>query len=154
MIRQKCHENSPIFGSMILTIKNNFVFKQFSYSSKSISLIPEARITIEAFQKRYQYAIDYNQLMPERDKLIFINEMGLKVWSRRSGDRAPKGVRADKYVKQFWSRNYSICVAMRCDSLYFFEIQDISNFFQRIFSHSEEEGLTGAHIFMDNVSLH
>ena len=159
-IRQKCLENWPELESISWSTVNN-VLKRFHYSFKRISLVPMARNTSDAIQKRYEYAIQYNQLMVDKEKLFFIDKMGVQIWSRRSGGRAPIGKRASKVVKQIRSRNYSICAAMRSDSLYFFEIQDrpynkeyFNDFLEQLFLHLVDEGITGAHIIMDNVPFH
>ena len=62
--------------------------------------------------------------MTEKDKLLFIDEMGVQVWSRGGYGRSAKGENAYKSVGALRSRNFSVCAAMNHKSLLFFEIQD------------------------------
>jgi hypothetical protein len=51
--------------------------------------------------------------------LIFIDEYGIQIFSRKSIGWAPKGVTPPKEVKQIRTRNYSVCAAMGSESLFF-----------------------------------
>ena len=124
-LRKKSIEEWPELGSISRPTVHN-ALKSFHYTFKRMSIVPEGRNTPEVIAQRYAYGVQYTQLKFENKKLIFIDEMGVQIWSRASGGRAPKGVRASKEVKRIRSRNYSVCAAMSSDALYFFEIQDCS----------------------------
>jgi hypothetical protein len=135
--------------------------REFHYSFKRLRLVPVARNTPDVINKRFEYAVKYNQLMTEKDKLFFIDEMGVQVWSRGGCGRSAKGENAYKSVGALRSRNFSVCAAMNHNSLFFFEIQDrpynaehYSGFLSQLFDHLSREGITGAHLVMDNVRFH
>lgn len=141
------------------TIANSL--KKFHYSFKRVTPVPEGRNTPEAIESRYRYAFQYNQMMGEKHKMLFIDETGYQISSRAKYGRSMVGAKAHKTVPVLRSRNYSVCAAMREDSLYFFEIQDrpynsehYSGFLTQLFEHLTNEGMTGAYIIMDNVRFH
>ena len=135
--------------------------REFHYSFKMITLVPEARNTNDVINKRFQYAVKYNEMMIEKQKMFFIDECGIQIWSRRSSGRAVKGLNAFKRVKAIRSMNYSVCAAMNEKSLFFFEIQDMPynsehyfGFLAQLFNHLNLNGITGAYLVMDNVPFH
>jgi hypothetical protein len=93
--------------------------KQFHYSFKRLTLTPERRNSPDVIEKRHQYAIEYNRLVPEREKMFILDETGFQIFSRSSYGRSPKGTRATKNVRQLRSRNYSIATGMNHESLFF-----------------------------------
>ncbi len=135
--------------------------KQFHYSFKRLTLIPERRNSPDVIEKRHQYAVEYNRLMPEREKMFFLDETGVQIFSRSSYGRSPKGTRATKNVRQLRSRNYSIAIAMNHESLFFFEIQDKAYnaedyglFLNKLIEHLRLNNIEGAYLIMDNVRFH
>jgi transposase len=56
--------------------------KHFHYSFKRFSSVPIARNTPQVIEQRYQYAIDYNRMMVEREKMFFLDETGVQIFSR------------------------------------------------------------------------
>ena len=102
--------------------------KSFHYTFKRVSVVPERRNTEDVIENRYQYAVEYTQLKYDNKVMVFIDEMGVQIYSRASSGRAVKGQRANKTVPRIRSRNYSICAAMTSDSLFFFEINNKSQF--------------------------
>ncbi len=60
--------------------------------------MPVARNTPDVINKRFEYAVKYNQLMTEKDKLFFIDEMGVQVWPREGFGPSAKGENAYKSV--------------------------------------------------------
>jgi len=134
--------------------------KHFHYSFKRVTLNPERRNNRDVIEKRYQYAVEYNRLMAERE-MYFLDETGIQIFSTASYGRSPKGTRATKNVAPIRSRNYSIATAMNHESLYMFEIQDKAynsedyvSFLNKLFEHLRLDGIQGAHIIMDNVRFH
>lgn len=93
--------------------------KSFHYTVKRRSLIPNRRNDPEVVELRYQYAMKYARMNLTKEKLFFIDEFGIEVWSRRSYGRSMVGTRANKRVKFVRSKNYSVCAAMNHESLFF-----------------------------------
>jgi transposase len=91
--------------------------KEFYYTFKRTTPVPERRNTPQTIEKRYEYALKYNEMMADKDKMFFIDETGVQIWSRAKYGRAVKGLRAVKRVKAIRSRNYSIATAMNMNSL-------------------------------------
>jgi hypothetical protein len=111
--------------------------------------------------KRYDYAIDYNRMMVEREKIFFLDETGIQIFSRATYGRSAEGIRAINRVKTIRSRNYSIATAMNNESLFLFEIQDkpynsedFAKFLNKLFEHLSLNEISGAYIIMDNVRFH
>jgi transposase len=154
----KCFEEWQIVLSPSTVARG---LKHFHYSFKRVTLNPERRNSRDVIEKRYQYALQYNRLMAEREKMYFLDETGIQIFSRNSYGRSPKGTRATKNVASIRSRNYSIATAMNHESLYMFEIQDQAynsedyvSFLSKLFEHLRLDGVEGAHIIMDNVRFH
>ncbi len=135
--------------------------KHFHYSFKRVTLVPISRNTPQVIDKRYDYAIDYNRMMVEREKIFFLDETGIQIFSRATYGRSAEGIRAINRVKTIRSRNYSIATAMNNESLFLFEIQDkpynsedFAKFLNKLFEHLSLNEISGAYIIMDNVRFH
>lgn len=135
--------------------------KEFHYSMKRVSFIPERRNTPETIEARFQFAIDYNRIMIEREKIYFVDEFGIQVHSRMSYGRSQKNTRATKVKAQLRGRNYSIAAAMCVNSLYLYQIQNrpynvehFGEFITNLIRHLADDGIVGAHFVMDNVRFH
>jgi len=155
---QKCYEewNLKLSPSTV-----DRALRDFHYTVKQITLIPEKRNTIEVISKRYDYAIEYNQMMAEKEKMYFIDETGIQIWTRANYGRSAKGTPATKIVKRIRSTNYSIASAMNNESLYFFEIQnkpynseDYSDFLNKLIENFLLDNINEAYLIMDNVRFH
>jgi len=92
--------------------------KHFHYSFKRVTLNLERQNNRDVIEKRYQYAVEHNRLMAERE-MYFLDETGIQIFSTASYGRSPKGTRATKNVAPIRSRNYSIATAMNHESLYY-----------------------------------
>jgi transposase len=156
----KCVEEWPQLVSISHTTVDK-ALKGMHYTFKRVSYVPETRNTPEVIAQRHEYALQYIRLKLENKTFLFIDEMGVQIWSRVSGGRALKGDRASKIVKRIRSRNYSICAAMASDSLYFFEIQDCAyntehfkQFISQLCDHLAADEITDAYLVMDNVRFH
>ena len=132
------------------------VFRHFHYSFKRVTLVPERRNSPDVIERRFLYAIEYNQMMQNKDKLVFIDEYGVQINSR-----SPVGAKAHKTVAAIKGRNYSVCAAMRENSLFMFEIQDKAynscdylGFLTQLFGYLQNERITGAYLVMDNARFH
>jgi transposase len=157
-LKRKCLEEFNISLS-VSTVER--ALKEFHYTIKRVHRIPNRRNDSSVIQKRFDYAINYNRMMVEREKIFFLDETGIQIFSRASYGRSPRGVRATKRVAQLRTRNYSIASVMNQESLYFFEIQnkaynseDYSEFLNKFLQHLANDGISGAYLVMDNVRFH
>lgn len=97
----------------------------------------------------------------EKEKIIYLDEYGCQIYSRTGYGYSEIGKSASTEVAQILSANYSICGAMKCDSLFFFEIQnkpynieDFKMFLEKLIYWLGVEQITGAYLVMDNVPFH
>jgi hypothetical protein len=61
-------------------------------------------------------------MMVEREKMFFLDETGIQIFSRATFGRSAEGIRTIKRVETIRSRKYSIATAMNKESLFLFEI--------------------------------
>ena len=137
------------------------VLKSFHCTIKRLSLVPENRNSGRSIEERYNFALWYNSKLAEKEKIYFLDEYGIKVWSRINYGYAIRGLRANKTVRSIRSRNYSVCSAMNCEGLHLFKIQDrpynsesYSEFIRMLIEKLENDGVRGAYFVMDNVAFH
>ena len=159
LVAKALQEWLELLSISIMTIDR--ALKSFHYTVKRVSVVPETRNSVDVIERRYQYAVEYTQLKFDRKVLVFIDEMGVQIWSRASVGRAVRGQRANKTVKRIGSKNYSICAAMTSDSLFFFEINDrpyntehYMEFISQLCDHLEANQMTYIYLVMDNVRFH
>jgi hypothetical protein len=98
--------------------------RSFHYSFKRVTLVHINRNTPSVIERRFEYAVQYNEMMVEKEKIFFLDETGVQIWLIATYFRSLKGVSATKRFKSMRSKNYSISTAMNTESLYFFEIQN------------------------------
>lgn len=158
-LKERCLTQWPLHQISLSTI--NRALKTFHYSFKRISFVPERRNTPQIIQTRFEYAIRYNRIMFEREKIFFIDEYGIQVNSRTSYGRSVKNTRATKIKAQLRGRNYSVAAAMNVNSLYLFQIQDrpfntvhFCEFITTLINHLHNDNIQGAFFVMDNVRFH
>lgn len=147
-LKNKCFEEMNITVS-ISTIER--ALKSFHYTIKRVHRIPLSRNSPAVIESRFEYALQYNRMFPNRKKIFFLDETGIQIWSRATYGRAPKGIRSTKRVKAIRSQNYSIASAMNIESLYFFEIQnksynsdDYTEFLNKFIQHLANDRIEGA----------
>jgi transposase len=157
-LKQKCLDEWGIVVSLSTVSR---ALKEFHYTVKRVSLIPEKRNTPEVIDKRYDYAVQFNGILPYHEKIFFLDEMGIQIWMRSSRGSSIKGTRANKKVKLVKGKNYSIAVCMNRESLYFYEMQNMPYngehfdiFLQQLIEHFRVNGIDGAYLIMDNVPFH
>ncbi len=99
--------------------------------------------------------------MPEREKMFFLDDTGVQIFSRSSYGRSPKGTRPTKNVRQLTSRNYSIATAINDESFFFFEIEDkaynsedYALFLNKLIEHLRLNNIEGAYLIIDNVRFY
>ena len=99
-------------------------------------------------------------MIPDREKIFFVDEYGIQVNSRTNYGRSRKGERANKRVKCVRGKNYSVCAAMNCKSLFFFEVkdtpyngEDLHVFLEQLFTYFDSNQIERAYVVMDNVNF-
>ena len=133
----------------------------FHYSLKRLSPVPIARNSPENLLKRQDYAISYDDVMSEREKIFFLDEFGISLSYRRGFGRSEIGSRANCQVRCIRSKNYSVSAAINSESLYFFEMssnpynaEDYGIFLNKFFDYLRRDSIVGAVLIMDNVRFH
>lgn len=86
-LREKCLNEWPLLQQISLSTIDR-ALKSFHYSFKRTSFVPERRNIPEIIQARFDYAVHYNRIMLEREKIYFIDEYGIQVNSRVSYGRS------------------------------------------------------------------
>ena len=149
------------YGKSASTATISKALKEFHYSIKRVSLVPERRNTQDVIEKRCEFANWYLTVMHQREKIFYLDETGIQVFSRRNYGRSQKGTRANRSVTAIRSRNHSISAAMCSSSLYFFEVQDrpysadhYNDFLVKFLDFLDRNEISGAILIMDNVPFH
>ena len=134
--------------------------KSFHYTFKRTAQIPQRRNDPEVIEQRVQYALKFNRMALTKEKMFFLDEFGIQVWSRRSYGRSLVGTRANKKVKYLRSRNYTVYAAMSNQSLFFFEVSstsykatNFSEYLEKLFSYLTTNNIQNAFIIMDNARI-
>jgi transposase len=137
--------------------------KEFHFTIKRVSLIPERRLNEENVVKRYEYArIMFPLFNSEPEKIFFLDEVGFKVSMRRSYGWSESGTRSNVVVPALNSRNISVCatIGYNCRILYWkgldhaFNGGDFVSYLQDLFRIFTDNDITGVTLVMDNVAFH
>ena len=86
----------------------------FSYTVKNCSIIPARRNDPKTITARYDYAVNYFQLISKisEDEIIYVDEVGFNVSMRTRKGRSLIGSPAVHVVPAIRSRNISVYCAM------------------------------------------
>ena len=92
----------------------NRTLKNFHYSLKNVTTVPEKKNCTTTLEKRHQYAQDFRLLEAsvEEKNIVFLDEVEFSVVSRPKKGRSPKGTSAFSNVPAARSRNISVIAAM------------------------------------------
>lgn len=157
-LQKKCQEEFG-FAPSLTTIAR--ALKDFSYTMKRVSIFPVRRNSPEVKQARYDYAVKFNSIREDMNKIFFLDETGIQVFARKNYGRSPRGMRACSTRGAIRSKNYSIEAVISSDRLYFFEIMNqpynsehFVDFLVKFIGILSENNVTGAHLIMDNVAFH
>ena len=131
------------------------------YSLKKVSLQPTERNSEQTIEKRKVYAEMFTNLLPLRERFVFIDESGFSVSMGRFYGRSKPNERAVKQVRQVRSMNYTLTAAMTSESVYFFTVQDgpmntedFIKFLKDLLRYFDKEHLNERYLFMDNAKFH
>ena len=88
--------------------------REFHYTLKRVTLVPERRNSVSTVELRTSYAASYRQLEVNNDdkNFVFLAEVGFSVVTRPSRGRNRRGESAYLFVTAARSRNISVIVAM------------------------------------------
>lgn len=155
---RKCQD---IFNKNVSRSTINRCLKDFHYTLKNVRLIPERRNSEDVIEQRYNYAIRFLEMVTHPERLFFLDETGIQIFSRVSRGRAPAGIHARKEVRQVRSQNVSICACMTNEEIVFFDKLDkaynsekFTDFLTRFIQVLLDRGTNHAFIVMDNVPFH
>lgn len=135
----------------------------FSYTIKQISLIPQRRNDEKAIQSRYNYAVEFFEIISKisESHIIFLDEVGFNVSMRTKKGRSLIGTAAVQVVPGLRMRNISVCAAMNRDGVVYYASQtqafksiSFLEFLKELFVKLEAMGLKNAFVIMDNVPFH
>lgn len=149
------------FAIRVCTKTVSRIFKEFHYSVKRISLIPERRNYEDSIAKRFEHAIFMLEHIEQREKIIYIDETGFNFTMRLRHGRSPIGTRANLQVPQIRSKNYSCAAAMTANGLFFFKVLDrpynailYKEYIIEVITKLRENGVSNAILVADNVAFH
>ena len=89
----KCLKEWPQMGSISQSTVCR-ALKSFHDAFKRVSYIPKRWNDPDVIAERREYAVIYTQLKFQNKTFLFIDEMIVQIFSRASGGRCPKGVKA------------------------------------------------------------
>ena len=158
-IAEKIRENFNIIVTLP-TISNTLT--KIGFTFKLLHTIPMGRNTEEVVLARKQFALNYFQEAPiNREKIIWIDEVGYNLYLRRKQGRALKGARASITVPNSWGRNISICAAMSCGGFLLSKNSAVStnttefcSFLRELFDYLRMNNLTNCWLILDNVKFY
>lgn len=137
------------------------ILKEFHYSIKRVSLIPERRNCPEVIEKRYVFAMRMLENAHNRHKIFFLDEVGFNFCMRSINGWSQIGTRANVTVPQIRSRNFSCAAVMSRSSLYYFKVLDkpyntsfFREFILEILQKFYAEQITNTLLVCDNVAFH
>lgn len=132
-----------------------------NYSFKRVSPVPERRNSEDVIRKRKEYAFKFLEMDQHREKVFFLDETGIQVHARLNYGWSKKGGRANVPVRAIRGKNYSICAAMSCEGLFFYEVKESGygtdsfiEYLKQFLAYLDLEKIEGAYIVMDNVPFH
>jgi transposase len=97
-------------GDMVSTATIHRLLKEKDFTTKKLYIEPAGRNTPEMIEKRKVYARE--MIRVEEKDLIFIDEAGFNLWTRRGRGRAKKGERALLRVPNSKGRNITVIAAI------------------------------------------
>lgn len=137
--------------------------KQFHYTLKRVTHVPERRYCPEAVETRKAYACEFGNLeVNNNDKnLIFIDEVGFSVSTRPKRGRSRRGHSAYLSVPAARSRNISVVAAMNKYGMIFHKIhekavngEDFKEALKEMHDACLSIGVESPVFIMDNARIH
>ncbi|XP_074596342.1 uncharacterized protein LOC141851497 [Brevipalpus obovatus] len=131
------------------------------YTVKRTSIIPERRNCQATIDLRYKYASEFLRMDRDRKKIFFLDECSVSVSTRSNYGRSARGTRANVKVKAIRGKSYSVCAAINCECLSFYQVQDQAyniidfvDYLRQFLDLLDELEIHHAYLVMDNVRFH
>jgi len=133
--------------------------KNFNYSLKRVTLVPEVRNCKRVVDQRYDYSNSY--LLLNEEKVVFLDEFGVSCSSRQSYGRSEIGSLARKIVRSIRSKNYSVSAAIVKSGLLFHQSLSTSfngnlylEFIRKVMTKMHDLHMQNYTLIMDNCTIH
>lgn len=137
--------------------------REFHYTLKRVTLVPERRNSPSTIELRTSYAAIYRELEVDNDdkNFIFLDEVGFAVVTRPSRGRSMRGESAYLSVTAARSRNISVVAAMNKYGMIYHKIheravngEDFKVSLKEINESCQRQGIPRPIFVMDNVRIH
>lgn len=133
----------------------------FHFSFKRTTPLPDRRNCPATIERRRAYALDFVRLLPQRKKLVFVDEVGFSCSLRARYGWSAAGSRAQVPVTAVRSQNYSVAAAMTAAGLLHYRATKgayntelFMSFIDELVTALAAEHVDGAIVVMDNVAFH
>lgn len=155
-IQRDLNELTGVFLSLTSI---NTVISDFCYSLKNIVNVPARRNSVEVIGRRYEYALHFSKL--DQNKILFVDETGFSICTRRKKGRSLLGTSPIRVVRQIRSRNLSVCSAVTNGGMLDYKLMfkafntiSYAEFIRALIENLERNRCTGFSFIMDNVAFH
>ena len=141
----------------------NRCLKEFHYSLKILTIVPERRNSDNTIEQRFIYAQEFNSklLEAEGDNFVFIDEVGFNVSSRTRQGRSLAGTSAYVNVKAIKSRNISVIAAMNKYGMVLYKInrrpvngEDFKDYLKELANMCCSMEINDPCFILDNARIH
>ncbi|TBU11953.1 DDE-like endonuclease [Hamiltosporidium tvaerminnensis] len=154
----KCTFNFDVSTSTI-----DRALREFHYTLKQATEVPERRNTLSTIELGTNYATSFRELEVDNDdkNLVFLDEAGFAVVTRPSRGRNMRGESAYLSVTAARSKNISVVAAMNKYGMIYHKIhekavngEDFKLFIKEINESCQRQGILTSIFVMDNARIH
>lgn len=155
-----------VFETYNLTISISTIdriLKNFHYTLKNSTIVPNSRNTERTVELRYHYAFEFENIEVEysSENIVFLDEVGFQLSTRCKKARSKKGTPARVSTPVSRSRNISVLAAMNKNELLFKKIR-FSAFNGEVFKQSlleiyelcTSKNILNPIFILDNARIH
>lgn len=151
------------FGLLVSKSTIDRALKDFHYTLKRVTIVPERRNCETTVEERAVYAANFRMLEAENDEknFVFLDEVGFSVVSRPSRGRSRIGQSSYVVVSASRSRNISVIAAMNKYGMIYHKInersvngEDFKVFLKEIKTKCIEAEISNPIFIMDNARIH
>ena len=151
------------FGIKVSLSTINRCLKEFHYSLKSLTIVPERKNAESTLEQRFLYAQTFNTKMLQTDdkNFIFIDEAGFSISCSTQSGRSLTGTSAYVRVGAVRSKNVSVIAAMNKYGMIFHKInyrpvngEDLKCYLLELVKTCNEGGIDSPCFILDNARIH
>lgn len=174
-IRQWVDENATItlknlkakvFENFSLNVSTTTIYrtiKNFHYSLKKITIVPERRNFQSTIETRHNYALEFNKVNLENggEQFVFIDEAGFNVSMRTKSGRSAVGTSAYVSVPAIRTKNISIIASMTNNGMVDYKVNDrpvngddFKSYLNNLNLKCLQKGMLTPVFVMDNARIH